>query len=151
MPGSWPPNDLPNLTDNNHVVTSPYSRRYNCIGWAAGVDIQWWWPVGRYYWPPNVPREETVEAFVRAYATIGYIECDDGSLEADFEKVAIYAVQEAGGGLTPTHAARQLLDGRWTSKLGPCEDIEHASPEDVNGPSYGDVVAYLKRPRPQAN
>jgi hypothetical protein len=145
MPGSWPPTDLPNLTDNNHVVTSLLSRRYNCIGWAAGVDVQWWWPIGRYYWPPNVPRKETAEAFVQAYSTIGYIECEDGSIESGFEKIAIYAVHDAGGALTPTHAARQLSDGRWTSKLGSYEDIEHASLEDVNCPSYGTSMVYLKR------
>jgi hypothetical protein len=147
IPGSWQPNELPNLTDGNRVITSPLSRRYNCIGWAAGIDVQWWWPVGRYYWPPNVPREETVEAFVRAFATIGYIECQDGSLEAGFEKVAIYAAHDAGGGLTPTHAARQFSDGRWTSRLGSCEDIEHTSLEDVNCRSYGAPVVYLRRPQ----
>jgi hypothetical protein len=83
--------------------------------------------------------------------TIGYIECEDGSLEPGFEKIAIYAVQETGGGLTPTHAAKQLADGRWTSKLGPYEDIEHTLLENVNCPTYGAAVAYLKRSRPQAN
>jgi hypothetical protein len=151
MSGSWSPQDLPNLDANNHIVTSPLSRRYNCIAWAAGSTIQWWWPVGRYYWPPHVPREETIEVFIRAYGTIGYIECEDGSLEPGFEKIAIYAVQETGGGLTPTHAAKQLADGRWTSKLGPYEDIEHTLLENVNCPTYGAAVAYLKRSRPQAN
>jgi hypothetical protein len=146
MPGSWPPNDLPNLAGNNHVVTSPLSQRYNCIAWAAGIDGQWWWPNGRYYWPPNVPREETVEAFIRAYGTIGYIECDNGLLEAGIEKVAIYATSD-GGNLTPTHAARQLPDGRWTSKLGGFEDIEHTDLQAVNCPVYGEAVTYLSRPR----
>lgn len=151
MSGSWSPQDLPNLDPNNHVVTSPFSRRYNCIGWAAGSTAQWWWPVGRYYWPLNVPREETMEAFIRAYGTIGYIECEDASLEPSFEKIAIYAVQETGGTLTPTHAAKQLPDGNWTSKLGPCEDIEHATLENVNCKTYGEPVAYLKRPLLRAN
>jgi hypothetical protein len=151
MPGSWSTQDLPNLDTNNHVVTSPLSRRYNCIGWAAGSITQWWWPIGRYYWPPNAPREETVEAFIHAYGTIGYIECENGSLEPGFEKIAIYAVQETGGGLTPTHAAKQMSNGRWTSKIGPLEDIEHATLENVNCRIYGEAVAYLKRPRLQAN
>jgi hypothetical protein len=146
MPGSWLPTDLPNLTADNHTVTSPVKNRYNCIGWAAGSDTQWWWPIGRYHWPPNVPRELTVEAFVQAYGTIGYVECEDGSLEANVEKIAIFATTEANGDLVPTHAARQLADGRWTSKLGPLEDIEHSSVANVCCPVYGDVVCYLKRP-----
>jgi hypothetical protein len=151
MSGSWPPQDLPNLDPNNHIVTSPLSPRYNCIAWAAGSTTQWWWPVGKYYWPPDAPREETVEAFIRAYGTIGYIECEDGLLEPSFEKIAIYAVQEMGGALTPTHAAKQLSDGRWTSKLGVFEDIEHATLENVNCKTYGEAVAYLKRPLLRAN
>jgi len=43
-----------------------------------------------------------------------------------FEKIAIYA---AGG--VPTHAAKQTSDGRWKSKLGGWEDIEHNTPKAV--------------------
>jgi hypothetical protein len=62
-------------------------------------------------------------------------------LEPGFEKVALYAV-----GSEPTHAARQILNGRWVSKLGPQEDIEHGAPDDLSGPCYGQVVRVLKRP-----
>ena len=86
---------------------------------------------------------------MQAYGTVGYIECADGSFEQGFEKIAIYAARETGGGLTPTHAARQLPSGRWTSKLGSCEDIEHTDPQAVNCPAYGNVVAYLKRAVPR--
>ena len=40
---------------------------------------------------------------------------------------------------------RQLPDGRWTSKLGKAEDIEHESPDDVAGRIYGEVDEFLKR------
>ena len=45
----------------------------------------------------------------------------------------------------PTHAARQFPGGRWTSKLGPAEDIEHEL-EELAGPLYGEVVLILRRP-----
>jgi hypothetical protein len=45
----------------------------------------------------------------------------------------------------PKHAARQLPSGRWTSKLGPMEDIEHAL-HDLTGMAYGSVVLVMKRP-----
>ena len=49
---------------------------------------------------------------------------------------------------TRTHAARQLPNGKWTSKLGKAEDVEHESPEDVAGGVYGEVVQFMRRPRP---
>jgi len=96
----------------------------------------------------NEGAECRVEAFKQAYSTIDYTECSDGTFEQGIEKIAIYAVRETDGGLTPTHAARQLPNGRWTSKLGNCEDIEHTDPEAVNCPTYGNVVVYLKRAVP---
>jgi len=65
----------------------------------------------------------------------------DGSFEEGFEKLAIY-----GSGLMYTHAARQLPDGRWTSKLGQHEDITHTTTEAIEGSDYGEVVQCMKRP-----
>jgi hypothetical protein len=83
---------------------------------------------------------------VQAYALQGYVQCSDGAQESGFEKIAVYAVR-SGTDMVPTHAARQLTDGRWTSKLGPCEDIDHDVPEALNGPLYVSPVFFLKRPR----
>jgi hypothetical protein len=71
---------------------------------------------------------------------LGYVPCDDDRLESGFEKVALY-----GSSSYYTHAARQLPDGRWTSKLGRSEDIEHETPNDVAGGVYGEVVRMMKR------
>ena len=46
--------------------------------------------------------------------------CDTSDPEPGLEKVAVFA-DETG----PTHAARQLADGMWTSRLGRSEDTEH--------------------------
>ena len=146
MPGSWSPLHFPNLNQQNSEITSPISNRYNCIAWAAGDAEKNWWPdsKGIGYWPPNIPREETLDAFVRAYASQGYILCEDDSLEAGFEKIAIYA-ERVWGELVPTHAALQQPNGHWTSKLGPLEDIRHDHLNNLDGPLYGTAVAYLKR------
>jgi hypothetical protein len=61
-------------------------------------------------------------------------------VEPGYEKVALFAL--AG---VPKHAARQLPSGRWVSKLGPSEDIEHAL-HDLTGMVYGSVVLVMKRP-----
>lgn len=125
------------------------SKRYNCIAWAAGNDTRWWWPdaMGVGYWPPNVPRADTFAQFVRLYSGFGYTLCFDGALERGFEKVALYGKGPKGSEI-PTHAALQLENGEWTSKLGPFEDIKHTTPGDVEGPTYGRVVCFLRRPRP---
>jgi hypothetical protein len=134
---------FPALRPGNYVVTSPPTSRYNCVAWAAGERLRWWWPVGdtRFYWPPGIPREETVAAFEAAFATLEYVRCDDAAKEPGFERVALFADMNAN----PTHAARQLDNGRWTSKLGELDDIEHDL-RDLEGNVYGVVVQFMKRP-----
>ena len=80
-------------------------------------------------------------AYIAAFGTLGYERCADGALEEGFEKVAIY---ESRSGYV-VHVARQLPTGRWTSKLGGLEDIEHASPVELEGREYGFVVQYMRR------
>ena len=138
---------FPALRGREYWVTSPRDKEYNCVAWAAGDTRQVWWPVEatrlqRVYWPAGVPREETLEAFRQAFETLGYVVCDDDRLEAGFEKVARFALLGV-----PRHAARQLPSGRWTSKLGGWEDIEHGL-HDLTGMAYGSVVLVLKRPLP---
>ena len=133
---------FPNLTPQNHALASPASEDYNCIAFAAGDQDHWWWPdlSGLSHWPPTAEREETIAAFQQAFASIGYEVCANPDLEAGFEKIALYGI----GGV-PTHAARQLPDGRWASKLGELEDIEHESLNVLAGPLYGAVAAVFRR------
>jgi hypothetical protein len=142
MSGSWPPEDFPNLEESDYEKTSPSTPSYNCIGWAAG-DMDWWEPDSGYdyYWPPNTPREYTMSAYVKAYQTLGYQSCGTAKFEAGFEKIALYADSDG----MPTHAARQLRSGQWTSKLGSFEDIKHPTLECLNGDLYGKPVLYMVR------
>jgi hypothetical protein len=135
---------FPGLRGTTWRVTSPAQERYNCIAWAAGVTDAWWWPVGDpawSTWPEGAPPLETIAAFRDAFAKLGYEVSADGEREAGQEKVAVFADPDG----CPTHAARQLSDGRWTSKLGRREDIEHGL-RDLEGVEYGAVVLFLKRP-----
>jgi hypothetical protein len=137
---------FPALSSSDYQITSPATPTYNCIAWAAREINLWWWPDSQYtaYWPAEAPREEKLDAFITAYGMIGFTRCDNSDLEEGFEKVAIY-VDISG---KPTHAARQLISGRWTSKLGAWEDIDHEKLDDVCGQQYGVVAVILKRPRP---
>lgn len=100
--------DFPHLHTEGFTQTSPATHVYNCIAWAAGRDDAWWWPTEApdVYWPEDVPRAETLEAFYQLFESLGYVRCAGGDLEAGFEKVALYVKD----GL-PEHAARQLPDG----------------------------------------
>lgn len=133
---------FPLLSPDNYKETSKPDKGYNCTAWAACDNARLWWPTedpSDAYWPPNAPREETVDAFVAAYAGVGFEECPGPELESGYEKVAVFA-----NGDEPTHAARQRPDGRWTSKMGPEEDIEHDWGA-LDGPCYGRAVRYLRR------
>jgi hypothetical protein len=116
---------------------------YNCIAWALGRNDAWWDPHAVHgYWPDGIPRESTINALVQVFQAAGFQLCDDRALEKGFEKIAIY-----GRGAEYTHAARQLPDGTWASKIGYLQDIVHATLEVLTGAEYGSVVRILKRPR----
>ncbi len=136
---------FPGLATCRFEETSPSDENYNCIAWAAGDKENWWWPVRHEkpnYWPKAVPTEETVDAFIQAFATMQYMTCDNGDYQSGFEKVALYA--DANG--KPTHMAKQLPDGTWSSKIGELPDIKHDKLEGLEGTDYGNVVRFLRRP-----
>lgn len=133
---------FPNLKGTGYQITSTRDRKYNCIAWAAGDQGRWWQPEPSiFYWPTGVAREISVESYVAAFATVGYFECDNDQLEDGFDKIALYALNNR-----PTHAARQLNNGLWTSKLGQIEDIEHTL-DGLVGNKYGVITKFLKRPK----
>ncbi|WP_437436309.1 DUF7689 domain-containing protein [Pseudogemmatithrix spongiicola] len=140
MPRSIIFREFPRLRTTLFSITSPDTQQYNCIAWAAGDDSRWWWPSGFGYWPPGVVREVSLRRFVEAFESLGYKQCPDGAHEDGVEKVVIY-VDSVG---IPTHAARQLRNGQWTSKLGGWEDVRHTV-FGLTGTTYGEAAVYLSR------
>ena len=147
---------FPNLINTDWFIKSPRDGRYKCVSWAACRTNVIWWPVDAFpvpppdaYWPDGVPRNETVDAFIQAFATLGYEQCNDSTFEFGFQKVAIYV----GNDELVRHLSRQDFCGRgWLSKLGGLEDIFHPDLENVaDSPSlppeysYGQVKIILKR------
>lgn len=130
---------------------TPYPPNcYNCIAHAAGHTDAWWWPSPNkflYYWPPHLPREspgaEMLENFIHAFEWKGFQRCQNGAPEAGVEKVALFLKDNR-----PTHVARQLESGVWTSKCGKLQDIQHATLAAVEGRIHGQSVVYLHRRRP---
>ena len=135
---------FPGLLKGNYRFTSPKDTHYNCIAWAAGDTEKWWWPgpkVNEEYWPPGVTREVSLTVFREVFASLGYQVCQEEESELGFEKIALFGDSQG----KPTHAARQLPNGRWASKLGRREDLEHAL-HDLAGTVYGSVVLIMRRP-----
>ncbi len=131
--------DFPHLAEHNHRITSPATVEYNCIARSAG-DIEHWWQPG-VYWPIATAIDDYgIAALKQAFLALGFQDCDDGSLESGHEKLALYGTSQFY-----THAARQLANGKWTSKLGRLEDIEHETPDDLSGGVYGEVAQFMKR------
>jgi HAMP domain-containing protein len=145
-----------NLKDGEFEITSPFDAKYNCIAHAAEKNDKWWWSVDKammgndVFWFNNVPSEATLDNFVKAFGKLGYQPCKTDKLEKSFEKVAIFVstkdeIYAPKGSVT--HMARQLSDGKWTSKLGKDVDISHNTLQAIEGKVYGIVKQILKRPK----
>ena len=139
---------FPALRSGSWTITSPADPGYNCAAWAAGemdrcCDAV---PSGGNYWPPSVPRELSLTTLTAAFGSVGFTVCDTVDLEEGLEKLALYADEHG----VPTHVARQLPSGSWTSKLGASEDIEHRVLAALEGTLYGKVARLLRRRRPAA-
>lgn len=136
---------FPNLNSTNHAITSESSTIYNCIAWAAEIVEKWWWPIRgpdeeEVHWPVGISRELTIDAFVAAFGTIGYERCTSSDHEAGYDRIALFTRNGE-----PTHAARQLADKLWTSKLGISEDITHEL-NALDGLLYGTATVFMRRP-----
>lgn len=133
------------LDDNDYIVTSDETGDYNCAGWAIDQDcLGNWWPdpdTDRYHWPDGGRRDGTLGAMKEGFALLGFTECLREADDPDFLKIVIYVLRGM-----PKHVAWQLPDGRWASKLGDWEDIEHTDPMDLARGSYGDPEIYMRKP-----
>jgi len=134
--------EFPNSLTEPFVATSPKDFKYNCIGWACGTKTRMWPNMYSYYWPPGIPTIEDVNSFIELFQSKGYEVCDNGDLEKGYLKVAIYAYHDG----KPSHAARQLENGKWTSKLGVHQDVSHSIFSMSDG-DYGNVVHYMRKPK----
>jgi hypothetical protein len=134
----WVDEQIPQAV-GKYKKTSEPDEFNNCIAYAAGVFDEWWQHTPGYKW--HAFRSESIESLVALFANLGYERCDSGEVETGYEKVVLYE-----RGRLWTHAARQLPDGKWTSKLGPDEDIRHDSADCICGAKYGTVYCYMRRP-----
>lgn len=134
------------LNDQLYKTTSPSTRDYNCVAWALGRNDVWYWPpLGKEqepdeYWPKGVPDDEKIQTFINVMKLEGFTLCEDTEYDEDYTKIALFSQD----GLC-SHACRQISSNLWTSKMGPLNDIQHSSPQTLEGDFYGKVHCYMKR------
>ena len=132
--------DFPNLANEDFEIIGPASDVYNCIAYAAGYSDQPWSDEQGDYWPPQVAQNPTVRGLENLFKWLGFKKCHGPRLEAGYEKVALYGSMNLW-----THAALQTPNGRWRSKLGEKQLIEHQTPPGVSGEQYGRPYLYMRR------
>jgi hypothetical protein len=134
-------NKFPRIADIHSKKTSDRDDYYNCIAWAFKDNQRNWWPNHKQsYWPVNASNLTTMEAFEAWFTEDGWEETSEYELEVGYEKIALYALNGV-----PTHAARLLDNGTWTSKLGRYIDISHEATE-LEGPKYGQLHKVYRKP-----
>ena len=134
----WIDETFPKLAESGYRITSDPAEQYNCIAWAVGVDNEWWSHLPGYRWPTR--RGSEVGSLVELFVNMGFEVCENQKYEDGYEKIAVFGKEGRW-----THAARQLDNGHWTSKLGMNEDIEHVALEGLIGVLYGDIYCALRR------
>ncbi|WLA78991.1 DUF7689 domain-containing protein [Bradyrhizobium elkanii] len=132
--------DFPSLSNVADKKTSESTTRYNCIAWAFEDNRKHWWPNHkRSFWPMSALGQSAMGAFEKWFEADGWEICSGPEFEPGFKKIALYGI--AG---QPTHAARQLASGLWTSKLGNDIDLSHTL-VDLVGPKYGMILRFYRK------
>jgi hypothetical protein len=126
--------DFPQINPQNFEVLRGYDFLYQCtgasLGWYSGVS------------PGDDKTLWTPEYFHRVYRSHGFLEQTDGRFPADpskVEVVVLYRVVNLAvpGGWQITHAARQLADGTWLSKINQGSLIRHKELNDIASNIFG--------------
>lgn len=129
--------------DVNFEIKSDCTPVYNCIAWAMDITDRWVDPdddIPGHWWPQGVAKDMACETLIRAFEAVGFSVSPDSHYEAEYDKVALYALDEEW-----THAAKIISDHAEHSKFGESWDGTH-SHDIFQDTIYGKEYAYMKRP-----
>ena len=135
---------IPNVAGKYRRTSEP-TINYNCLAWAVGAQWAWFDPekgcVG-HFWPEGIEREWSITAIRKLLSHFGFKEESDNQVWEDgYLKLAVYLDKND----FPAHFARQLENGKWTSKCGDLIDIEHDDLECLECEEYGSARLFFKR------
>lgn len=136
---------FPKLHGTPWEIKSRKTRRYNCLAWAAREKHRRWDFTKGAHWPPGVKRASGIAYLVGAFQAEGFSVCNESDCrkyDSTADSIVVYEMNRIG-----MHAARLLANGMWSSKLGDVEDVQHKTPEDISGTTYGNPIVYMKRKR----
>ena len=133
---------FPNLKTQPYSITSPNDKKYNCIAWVLNDNQNHWWPQQYSAWPDDIPRQNSIDSFIKLFEKEGYKETKNSAYQSGYQKIALYVGEDG----LPKHATKQLNNGLWTSKLGQAVDIKHTL-DGLEGPkpSYGKVSLIFQK------
>lgn len=130
---------FPLLTDYELIPNSE-SMEYNCISHTLNINNDISWPFdNNNYWP--VSRNLTKESFDKFYEFHGFEKMNllDFSYDSKYIKVALYTNKGI-----PTHAAIQVDEFFWESKIGELGIIKHDLFE-IEDNVYGEVAQIYRK------
>lgn len=128
---------FPNLTEQNFFFKSLKTDDYNCAAFVLNIEDEWIEFKDEY---GNL--DVNLQTYINYYKSKGFEEIDSIEIEDNKFKIAIYYIKES---LEFKHVAFQIAKGKWKSKLGDWEDIEHENLETLFGSSYGNAVVYMRK------
>jgi hypothetical protein len=135
----------PNLLLGTNFCYSSYKKRgYNCVAYALGVENKDWdMLVFAKMFGLN---KNDLDHSANGYAIIfrekfGFEICQESEKEEGFKKIALYENNEGDF----KHLSLQLENGKWTSKMGVYEDINHRDLNSISGDFYGHPVMFMKK------
>lgn len=126
---------FPNLIQGeNFEYTSQHTDEYNCVAWATEITNKWI----QFIYDEHGNYDINAVRYIRYFSELGFVETENIAVE-NAVKIAIYADSDNNF----THVARQLRSGKWTSKIGDWEDIEHRDLQDIAGGAYGKPIILM--------
>ncbi len=146
----------PKLVADGGKKKSEADHQYNCLSWSAKRTKKYRFepkPIEKWdRWPKDLRDDYSLESFIMLFENLGYHRCSltDTGFELFYKKVVIYAQFGIYGDQRWefTHVADEIHAGVWTSKLGPDEDIQHNTPQSLEGncgDEYGKIYQVLKK------
>ncbi len=127
---------FPNLTFESFKYTSEKTDDYNCAAWSIEIEDEW-----IQFRDPKGMLDVSITTYINYFTNLGFSITNDKNFEEGVKKIAIYKNEQDEF----KHVARLMSNGKWTSKIGDWEDIEHDTLEVLADRSYGKPCLIMEK------